>query len=191
ADGHCSGDDGRRVLDPGAVLPCQGRVPGRGSARGQTRRRALHRRYGSAGRRLSRLSSRKTSLLFPRSAWELFFDGLRRARFAGHSERSWNAATTRRRVPARRDPHAERANEEATMIVSWNWLKEYVRLDMPVDALTERLMMAGLNLEEVSDVEGDMAIDLEVTSNRPDCLSHIGVAREVGVLFNRGVQLPP
>jgi phenylalanyl-tRNA synthetase beta chain len=77
------------------------------------------------------------------------------------------------------------------MIVSWNWLKEYVRLDMPVDALTERLMMAGLNLEEVSDVEGDMAIDLEVTSNRPDCLSHIGIAREVGVLFNRGVQLPP
>jgi len=77
------------------------------------------------------------------------------------------------------------------MIVSWNWLKEYVRLDMPVGTLTERLMMAGLNLEEVADVEGDMAIDLEVTSNRPDCLSHIGVAREVGVLFGRGLQLPP
>ncbi|MGE5195369.1 MAG: phenylalanine--tRNA ligase subunit beta, partial [Deltaproteobacteria bacterium] len=77
------------------------------------------------------------------------------------------------------------------MIVSWNWLKEYVRLDMPVETLTERLMMAGLNLEEVSDVEGDMAIDLEVTSNRPDCLSHIGVAREVGVLFDRALQLPP
>jgi phenylalanyl-tRNA synthetase beta chain len=77
------------------------------------------------------------------------------------------------------------------MIVSWNWLKEYVRLDMPVETLTERLMMAGLNLEEVSDVEGDMAVDLEVTSNRPDCLSHIGIAREVGVLFDRGVQLPP
>lgn len=77
------------------------------------------------------------------------------------------------------------------MIVSWNWLKEYVKLDMPVETLTERLMMAGLNLEEVADVEGDLGIDLEVTSNRPDCLSHIGVAREVGVLFNRGLQLPP
>src|SRR5262249_51890936 len=77
------------------------------------------------------------------------------------------------------------------MIVSWNWLKEYVRLDMPVAALTERLMMAGLNLEEVADVEGDLAIALEVTSNRPDCLSHIGVAREVGVLFGRTLQLPP
>src|SRR5579872_6068032 len=77
------------------------------------------------------------------------------------------------------------------MIVSWNWLKEYVRLDMSVEALTGRLMMAGLNLEEVSDVEGDLAIDLEVTSNRPDCLSHIGVAREVGVLFDRALTLPP
>ncbi|MBI3864600.1 MAG: phenylalanine--tRNA ligase subunit beta [Planctomycetia bacterium] len=76
------------------------------------------------------------------------------------------------------------------MIVSWNWLKEYVRLDMPVGALTERLMMAGLNLEDVTDVEGDLAIDLEVTSNRPDCLSHLGVAREVSVLFGRPLQLP-
>ena len=76
------------------------------------------------------------------------------------------------------------------MIVSWNWLKEYVRLDMPVEALTERLMMAGLNLEHVVDVEGDLAIDLEVTSNRPDCLSHIGVARETGVLFDRELQIP-
>ncbi len=77
------------------------------------------------------------------------------------------------------------------MIVSWNWLKEYVRLDMPVETLTERLMMAGLNLEDVADVEGDFAVDLEVTSNRPDCLSHIGVAREVGVLFDRALQRPP
>lgn len=77
------------------------------------------------------------------------------------------------------------------MIVSWNWLKEYVQLDMPVETLTERLMMAGLNLEGVSDVEGDLAVDLEVTSNRPDCLSHLGVAREVGVLFDRECKLPP
>ncbi|HMC10692.1 MAG TPA: phenylalanine--tRNA ligase subunit beta [Pirellulaceae bacterium] len=76
------------------------------------------------------------------------------------------------------------------MIVSWNWLKEYVRLDMSVAALTDRLMMTGLNLEEVGDVEGDMAIDLEVTSNRPDCLSHIGVARETCVLFDRALQIP-
>ena len=76
------------------------------------------------------------------------------------------------------------------MIVSWNWLKEYVRLDMSIETLTDRLMMAGLNLEDFSDVDGDIAIDLEVTSNRPDCLCHLGIACEVGVLFDREVQLP-
>lgn len=76
------------------------------------------------------------------------------------------------------------------MIVSWNWLKEYVGLDMSVETLTERVMMAGLNLEEFSDVGGDIAIDLEVTSNRPDCLGHLGVAREVSVLFGKELKIP-
>ena len=69
------------------------------------------------------------------------------------------------------------------MIVSKKWLADYVDLSMPVDELTERLTLAGLNLEGLEQVAGDTAIDLEVTSNRPDCLGHLGVAREVAVLF--------
>jgi phenylalanyl-tRNA synthetase beta chain len=76
------------------------------------------------------------------------------------------------------------------MIVSWNWLTDYLRLDMPVEVLTERLMLAGLNHESTQEAGGDLAIDLEVTSNRPDCLGHLGVAREIGVLFDRGVCFP-
>jgi len=76
------------------------------------------------------------------------------------------------------------------MIVSWNWLARHVRLDMPVDVLTERLALAGLNHESTAEVGGDLAIDLEVTSNRPDCLSHIGVAREISVLFGRELLVP-
>jgi phenylalanyl-tRNA synthetase beta chain len=76
------------------------------------------------------------------------------------------------------------------MIVSWNWLTEYLRLDMPVEVLSERLMLAGLNHESTKEVGGDLAIDLEVTSNRPDCLAHLGIAREIGVLFDRSIRLP-
>jgi phenylalanyl-tRNA synthetase beta chain len=76
------------------------------------------------------------------------------------------------------------------MIVSWNWLTDYLRLDMSVETLAERLALSGLNLEGFSDVGGDIAIDLEVTSNRPDCLGHTGVAREVGVLFEKPVCVP-
>ncbi|MEM9658490.1 MAG: phenylalanine--tRNA ligase subunit beta, partial [Planctomycetota bacterium] len=75
------------------------------------------------------------------------------------------------------------------MIVSLNWLADYVDLPESLDELTERLTISGLNLEGVEQIEGDTAVDLEVTSNRPDCLGHIGVAREVAVLFNRTLQV--
>jgi phenylalanyl-tRNA synthetase beta chain len=68
------------------------------------------------------------------------------------------------------------------MLVSWNWLKDYVPLTISPGELTERLMMAGLNHESTEALGNDFAIDLEVTSNRPDCLGHIGIAREASVL---------
>ena len=76
------------------------------------------------------------------------------------------------------------------MIVSWNWLKDYVDLTMPQAQLVERLSMAGLNHEGTTAVEQDWAIDLEVTSNRPDCLGHIGVAREIAVLWEQALRSP-
>ncbi|MGL4462483.1 MAG: phenylalanine--tRNA ligase subunit beta, partial [Planctomycetia bacterium] len=77
------------------------------------------------------------------------------------------------------------------MIVSWNQLQDYVRLDAPVADVEHRLMMAGLNHESTEEVDGDFAIDLEVTSNRPDCLGCLGVAREAAVLFDRELTPPP
>lgn len=76
------------------------------------------------------------------------------------------------------------------MIVSWNWLKQYVSLDVPVEEFERRLMLAGLNHEETKPVGDDLAIDLEVTSNRPDCLGHIGIAREAAVVFGKPLGVP-
>jgi len=76
------------------------------------------------------------------------------------------------------------------MIVSWDWLSQYVKLDMTPAELAERLMMAGLNHEDTEPVGSDFAINLEVTSNRPDCLGHLGIAREVSVLWDRELKLP-
>lgn len=76
------------------------------------------------------------------------------------------------------------------MIVSWNWLKKYVALDVSPAELAERLMMAGLNHEGTTAVGDDLAIDLEVTSNRADCLGHLGIAREAAVLFERPLSVP-
>ncbi len=78
------------------------------------------------------------------------------------------------------------------MIVSYDWLKDYLSLDdISAAELARRLMLAGLNHEETKVVGDDLAIDLEITSNRPDCLGHIGVAREAAVLFQRTLKSPP
>jgi phenylalanyl-tRNA synthetase beta chain len=76
------------------------------------------------------------------------------------------------------------------MIVSWNWLCDYVRPDAGPDEVARRLMMAGLNHESTDRADDDWAIDLEVTSNRPDCLGHVGVAREISVLFGVPFEIP-
>ena len=77
------------------------------------------------------------------------------------------------------------------MIVSWDWLQEYVDTGKPASEVAEKLMMTGLNLEGMEEVGSDLAIDLEVTSNRSDCLGHIGVAREAGVCFDAPLRIPP
>lgn len=76
------------------------------------------------------------------------------------------------------------------MIVSWNWLTEYVDLKMSHDDLVDRLTMSGLNHEGTEPMGADQAIDLEVTSNRADCLGHIGVAREVAALYDIPLNIP-
>src|SRR5205085_3248905 len=67
-----------------------------------------------------------------------------------------------------------------------DWSSDVCSSDLPLKMsqaeLVERLMMAGLNHESTEQLGHDWAIDLEVTSNRPDCLGHIGIPREAAVL---------
>jgi len=77
------------------------------------------------------------------------------------------------------------------MLVSTTWLNDYVPLDMPLAEIERRVMMAGLNHESTESHGDDAVIDFEVTSNRPDCLGHLGIAREIAVLWGRDLKLPP
>ncbi len=76
------------------------------------------------------------------------------------------------------------------MDISWNWLREYVDPGANPDSVVEQLTMSGLNHESTTAVGNDWCIDLEVTSNRPDCLGHLGIAREVAVLTDRPLRMP-
>lgn len=76
------------------------------------------------------------------------------------------------------------------MLISYNWLRELTGTRLLPLELRERLTMVGLAIDAVEEIEGDSVLDVEVPSNRPDCLSHIGIAREVAVIEKSKVQSP-
>ncbi len=76
------------------------------------------------------------------------------------------------------------------MRVSYRWLKELVDVDLSPRELAEKLTMIGLAVDRVDEVDGDVLLELDVTSNRPDCLSHLGVAREIATLCGTSVRHP-
>ncbi len=65
------------------------------------------------------------------------------------------------------------------MKFSRNWLADYVELPDSAEALAELLTGMGLTVDTLEEHGGDVLLDVEVTSNRPDCMSHLGLAREV------------
>ena len=76
------------------------------------------------------------------------------------------------------------------MLISYNWLRELTGTALTPLELRERLTMVGLAIDAVEEIEGDSVLDVEVPSNRPDCLSHVGIAREVSVIEKSKVQSP-
>ncbi len=77
------------------------------------------------------------------------------------------------------------------MKISIEWLKEYVDIKESPEKLKEDLSMIGLLVEAITEAPGTVILETEVTSNRPDCLSHIGIAREVAALYDRPLRYPP
>jgi phenylalanyl-tRNA synthetase beta chain len=69
------------------------------------------------------------------------------------------------------------------MKVVYNWLKDFVDVTAPPQELASRLALSGTNIVGVEDGAHGAVIEAEVSSNRPDCLGHLGVAREVGAIY--------
>jgi phenylalanyl-tRNA synthetase beta chain len=68
------------------------------------------------------------------------------------------------------------------MKILYDWLKEFVAVPFAPGELRERLSLAGVAVEGLSDTPAGPMLDLDLTINRPDCLGHYGVAREVAAL---------
>lgn len=71
------------------------------------------------------------------------------------------------------------------MKVLYNWLKEFVDMSAPATDLRSRLSLAGIAIDSVEDSPAGPVLDAEITSNRPDCLGHYGIAREAAAIYRK------
>ncbi len=70
------------------------------------------------------------------------------------------------------------------MNISYNWLKDLVEVNLSPQELAMKLTNVGLAVEGIHEAGDDFVFDIDLTSNRSDCLSHLGVAREVRAITN-------
>ncbi len=76
------------------------------------------------------------------------------------------------------------------MKISLNWLSDYIETGLSAEQIAEILSDLGLPCEGIEYLSGDAVIDVEVTSNRGDCLSLLGIARELAAATGKELKLP-
>lgn len=73
-----------------------------------------------------------------------------------------------------------------------SWLKDFIDLKNSPKKIGEKIFIHTLNVEKIDEDRKaqDAFFDIEVTPDRGDCLSHLGIARELGVIFNKNLKTP-
>lgn len=74
------------------------------------------------------------------------------------------------------------------MKLLYEWLKEFVEVTAPAAELRSRLSLAGIAIDSVEETAAGPVLDAEITANRPDCLGHYGIAREVAAIYRLPVK---
>ena len=69
------------------------------------------------------------------------------------------------------------------MKLVYNWLKEFVDATASPADLRARLSLSGTAIDSVEESAAGPVLDAEITANRPDCLGHYGMAREIAAIY--------
>src|SRR5947207_4777624 len=78
------------------------------------------------------------------------------------------------------------------MNLSRDWSSDYVDLtDISDEELERRFTEIGHAIESVEKHGDDTVFDLEITTNRVDAMSHLGMARELAAAFGRELRATP
>ena len=76
------------------------------------------------------------------------------------------------------------------MKISYNWIKEYIDLKKSPEETAEILTKSGSEVKAVERIGDDYIMEIEITPNRSDCLSYIGIARELSASTGKAIKMP-
>ena len=81
------------------------------------------------------------------------------------------------------------------MQFSKNWLRDFIDIDLSTEDICYQLTMAGIEVDSYENTKSkitgnDSIIKLDITPNRGDCFSVLGVARELAAINNVKLKLP-
>ncbi len=78
------------------------------------------------------------------------------------------------------------------MKIYTQWLRDFIDLKPPLENIADRLTMAGLEVKKIEPAADrkEFLWEVEITTNRPDWLSHYGVAREIAAVENLSLKAP-
>jgi phenylalanyl-tRNA synthetase beta chain len=72
-----------------------------------------------------------------------------------------------------------------------SWLRDFVDVSASAEEIADKIGLRGFEVASIEPLGGgDAVIDFEITANRPDCLSVLGLAREVATAFDLPIALP-
>jgi len=69
------------------------------------------------------------------------------------------------------------------VLLSLPWLRELCPFEAEATRVAEALTARGLTVDALTGGPNDAVLDVDVPANRPDCLGHLGVARELAAAF--------
>ncbi len=75
------------------------------------------------------------------------------------------------------------------MDFSVRWLRKYVETKLDADGIAEVLTDQGLTVDEIRRDKDVVVLDIDVTTNRPDAMNYLGLARELATSGN-GTMIP-
>src|ERR1700716_2025499 len=72
-----------------------------------------------------------------------------------------------------------------------SWLRDFVDVRASAEEIAATIGLRGFEVASIEQLDGgDAVIDFEITANRPDCLSVLGLAREVATAYDLPIALP-